>query len=599
MQLLSEGEINLSELQRELGKSLLASARAIEKLGIAQIELRRASRMPSVGYRLEPKQVQLSEQQQAVAHNIWGNILRQKPTLLFGVTGSGKTEVYIQLVERCLKEKKQAVVLVPEISLTPQIIARFRNVFGDRIGIFHSKISQGEKKDQYRMILEGKINLVIGARSALFAPLERLGLVIIDECHDDAYMSEQSPKYDSVEVANQLCRLYGAGLVIGSATPTIEQYYLSVYGEYDLQTLSQRQGGQFPTIELIDTFDELRRGSDQIFSQKATRAIQKEIEAGNQVIVFLNKRGFATTLTCDTCNHVVMCPSCDISLTYHRVGQKLLCHYCGYREEYQRRCKRCERGLYRSAGYGTQRIEDEILATIRNAKTIRLDRDTTGNKGRHEALLQQFKDQKANILIGTQMISKGLDFEKVSLVVILNADQGLRFPDYRSKEKTLSQILQVSGRSGRSAAGGKVIVQTDDSKNKIFDYVIKQDYSGFFWEEIKERRAFLYPPFSTLIKIQCSGENASAAAQAAVRIKEAVEYYLKKREKELAAIGPAPNLIQRIDNKYRWQLFYKLVNEEDIILVKKVIQYLLTEKRTVVVPPNVSVSVEINPKNLM
>lgn len=180
-----------------------------------------------------------------------------------------------------------------------------------------------------------------------------------------------------------------------------------------------------------------------------------------------------------------MCPSCDISLTYHRVGQKLLCHYCGYREEYQRRCKRCERGLYRSAGYGTQRIEDEILATIRNAKTIRLDRDTTGNKGRHEALLQQFKDQKANILIGTQMISKGLDFEKVSLVVILNADQGLRFPDYRSKEKTLSQILQVSGRSGRSAAGGKVIVQTDDSKNKIFDYVIKQDYSGFFWEEIK------------------------------------------------------------------------------------------------------------------
>ena len=202
-------------------------------------------------------------------------------------------------------------------------------------------------------------------------------------------------------------------------------------------------------------------------------------------------------------------------------------------------------------------------------------------------------------MIGTQMISKGLDFEKVSLVVILNADQGLRFPDYRSKEKTLSQILQVSGRSGRSAAGGKVIVQTDDSKNKIFDYVIKQDYSGFFWEEIKERRAFLYPPFSTLIKIQCSGENASATAQAAVRIKEAVEYYLKKREKELAAIGPAPNLIQRIDNKYRWQLFYKLVNEEDIILVKKVIQYLLTEKRTVVVPPNVSVSVEINPKNLM
>ncbi len=599
LQLLLEGEVNLSALQRELGKSLLQSARALEKENALIIEERRVHRVPMQTYQLEQKNITLNHNQQLVAKQIGKNIAAAKQTLLYGITGSGKTEVYIELIKKCLENKKQAIVLVPEISLTPQTIARFKNIFGDRIGIFHSKISDGERKDQNDLILSGKIDLVIGARSALFAPFENLGLIIIDECHDDAYKSEQSPKYDAIEVAEQLCKMYGAGLVIGSATPTIEQYYQAVYGDYDLQTLSQREGGILPTMEIVDTFEEMKMGNLQLLSKKAIQAIQKEVDEEKQVIIFLNKRGFATTLTCDFCNHTAMCPSCDISLTYHQVGNKLLCHYCGHQEEYHKKCKNCAVGHYQHIGYGTQRIEQEISSLVQNANIVRLDKDTTQGKDSHEKLLQRFKNQESNILIGTQMISKGLDFEKVSLVVVLNADQGLRFPDYRSKEKTLSQILQVSGRAGRGSLGGKVIVQTNDSGNKIFEYAIKQDYSGFFWEEIKERKAFLYPPFSTLLRIQCAAEQSELAAETAVRIKDAVEYYLTKRERNITAIGPAPNLIQRIENKYRWQMFYKIENDEDVVLTKKIIQYILTEKRAVVVPQGVFVSVDINPKNMI
>lgn len=599
LQLLQEGEVNISQLQRELNKSLLETAKAVERMGLATLEKRRINRIPQSEYRVEKKNVTLSMEQQEVLASIEKNIRNEVPTLLYGITGSGKTEVYIELIKKCVEQGKQAIVLVPEISLTPQTIARFKNIFGNRIAVFHSKISQGERKDQIDLILKGEMDIVIGARSALFSPLENLGLIIIDECHDDAYKSEQSPKYDSIEVAEKLCEIYGAGLVIGTATPTVEQYYDSVYGKFDLQLLKRRQKGKLPTIQIIDTYEEFKLGNTDLISKETVQAIREEIHAGKQVIVFLNKRGYAQTLSCNLCNHTVMCPSCDISLTYHKEGQKLLCHYCGHSEPYQKKCKSCNQGEYRDIGYGTQRIEAEIHASIPEAVTIRLDRDTTQHKGGHEKLLNEFKEKKANVLIGTQMITKGLDFESVSLVVILNADQGLRFPDYRSSEKTLSTILQVSGRAGRGENEGKVIIQTSDSRNKIFEYALNQDYPSFFWEEIKERKAFVYPPFSSLIKIQCAAVSEVDCAETAERIKDAVAFYLRKREREVITLGPVPNLIRRIENKFRWQLFYKIEDENNLNLIKSIISFILSEKRSIIVKKGVAVSVEINPKTLI
>lgn len=599
LQLLEKGEVNISDLQRELGKSYLDSARSVSESGFAKIEQRRVYRLPQSEYHIPERNIKLNEEQENAVEAIEANIQSRIPTLLYGITGSGKTEVYIRLIKNCIEKKKQAIVLVPEISLTPQTIARFKNVFGDRVGIFHSKISQGERKDQTDLILDGKIDIVIGARSALFSPFENLGLVIIDECHDDAYRSEQSPKYDTIEVSEKLCHIYGAGLVLGTATPTVEQYYESVYGNYDLQVLRKREKGSLPDIQIVDTHEEFKENRIAAIGQKTLEAIQKEIDEGKQVIVFLNKRGYATTLSCDFCNHTIMCPSCDISLTYHKEGNKLLCHYCGHSEPYRKKCSICDQGEYRYVGYGTQRIEAEILAKIKNAKTVRLDRDTTQQKGGHEKLLGEFKDNHANILIGTQMISKGLDFENVSLVVILNADQGLRFPDYRNREKTLSMILQVSGRAGRGDSGGQVIIQTNDSLNKIFEYVKKQDYHQFFQDEIQERKTFLYPPFSSLIRIQCVAKEQKICADTAERIKDAVAFYLMKKGRNIVTLGPVPNLIQRIENKYRWQLFYKVEDLADLNLLKSIIGFILSEKRSIIVGKDTAVSVEVNPKNLI
>ncbi len=599
LQLLQEGEVNVSALQRELGKPLLETARKIEKSGAAYLERRRVNRIPQSNYKIRRDPIKLNEEQLLVTKNIRANIVNGVNTLLHGITGSGKTEVYIELIRDCLAKGKQAIVLVPEISLTPQTIARFRNVFGDRIAAFHSQISQGERKDQEDLIRSGAIDIVIGARSALFAPLDNPGLVVIDECHDDAYKSESSPKYDAVEVAKELCRLCGAGLVMGTATPTVEQYYDAVYGAVDLQVLKHREKGKLPQIEILDTFEEFKQKPDILLSDRAVEAIREEIAEKKQVIIFLNKRGFAATLSCNECNHTVSCPNCDISLTYHRAGEQMLCHYCGFSEPYTKKCKACGIGEYRYIGYGTQRLQEELAQRIPEASVLRLDRDTTREKGKHEEHLASFQAKQSDILIGTQMISKGLDFESVNLVVVLNADQGLRFPDYRSSEKTLGTILQVAGRAGRSESGGRVLVQTLDSANKIFDFIGRQDYSGYFWEEIKERQAFLYPPFSSLIKIQTASEREEDAAETAKKIKDAVEYFAKKRRKDFQPIGPTPNLIRRMEGKFRWQVFYKVQQDEDAKMLKSMLGYILSEKRNVVVARNTAVSVEINPKSLI
>ncbi len=599
LQLLLDGEINISALQRDLDKPLLETARNLEERGLARIEERRLTRTPGSNYRIKPQKIALSQAQKTVISNIEKNIKEATPTLLYGVTGSGKTEIYIALIAKCLLEGKQAIMLVPEISLTPQTIGRFKNVFGDQIGVFHSQISQGERKDQNDLILSGKINLVIGARSALFAPMENLGLIIIDECHDDAYRSEQSPKYDSIGLARKICECYEAGLVIGTATPTVDQYYEAVYGAYDLQELRYREKGLMPRVEIIDTLQDRRLGKTNVVSQEVINSIKEELEKGHQVIVFLNKRGYGSALSCSHCNHTIVCPRCDITLTYHKATNRLLCHYCGHEEGFQKKCSACGRGTYETSNYGTQKVEADLEVLSDLARIVRLDKDTTRAKGGHEELLQLFKDKKANVLVGTQMISKGLDFESVSLVVILNADQGLRFPDYRSAEKTLSMLMQVAGRSGRGDVLGRVMVQTSDPDNRIFSFLKNHNYTDFFWDEIKERKAFMYPPYAQLIRILCSNEDYKKSAETAEKLKNAIDFYLKKRKMGIIALGPVPAMIHKIDNRFRWQLFYKIQSEEELKLIKNIITYVLSEKRGLLVDKDTLVSVDINPKNMM
>ncbi|MGB5822707.1 MAG: primosomal protein N', partial [Proteocatella sp.] len=444
---LIKGPVDIMEMQ-DTHKIIFSSV--IKQLcedEVAVVEKEIEYRIPKNEYHINKKDITLTQEQENAYYGISKNLLNGKLKLLHGITGSGKTEVYIKLIEDAIEAEKSAILLVPEISLTPQTIARFKNIFGKRIALLHSHLSEGEKKDQWDIIEKGSADIVIGARSAIFAPLKNLGIIIIDECHDDAYKSEQNPKYDTVELAEKMMENYGVSVVIGTATPTIEQYYKTRTGDYDLFKLKNRVNAKLPEIEIIDTIDELRHGNISFINSYIKSKIQKEIDDKRQVIIFLNKRGFANSLTCLDCGHTIKCPNCDITMNYHKNGNKLLCHYCGHTEKYDRICKECGSSRLKEIGMGTQKIEEEITASISGADIVRLDRDTTLQKGNHEKLLNKFKEKQANILIGTQMISKGLDFEDVTLVVVLNADQSLRFPDYRSYEKTFSTVSQVAGRA--------------------------------------------------------------------------------------------------------------------------------------------------------
>ena len=549
LELLKKGEVNISTLQRECNKSLSSVIKKLESDSVIKIQKRHIQKLPQTSYKTEPKTIIFNTEQKQALIELKENINTGLPTLLHGVTGSGKTEIYIELIKECTERKKQAILLVPEISLAPQTISRLKNVFGDRIGVFHSKISKREKENQLNLISNGKIDIIIGARSALFTPLENLGLIIIDEAHDDSYKSEQSPKYDAIEVAEKICKMKKVGLVLGTATPTVSQYYFAMNNIYDLKVLKQKTNGKLIDIEIIDTLEDLLIDKDKIFNDKVVAAINSEIEQDNQVIIFLNKRGYSTSVTCNYCNHTIKCKNCDISLTYHSDGNKLLCHYCGYEEKPQKKCVKCN-SEYIYHGYGTQKIEEELIKKVKNAKISRLDKDTTRNKDSHEKILADFKNKKTNILIGTQMISKGLDFDTVNLVVVLNAEQSLLFPDYRSYEKTFNLLVQVAGRAGRGNKTGKVLIQTNDANNKIFEFVKNQDYKNFYIEQIREREKFLYPPFSFLLKIKCTSENLIDAGETTKRIKDAVNFYSDKKNVEFKALGPVQSFIKKIDNKF-------------------------------------------------
>ncbi|GAA0707905.1 primosomal protein N' [Paraclostridium ghonii] len=591
---------------RELNTIFPSSKKSVVKLNekelisIKEIDL---YRKPKEIYFVENKNIELNEEQMDVVNIIKNEMFEEnkKPYMIHGVTGSGKTEVYMEIIEYSLSQGLDSIVLVPEISLTPQTISRFKNKFGDVVGVFHSQLSQGEKHDVYKQIKDGKIRILIGARSALFAPFTSLGVIIIDEFHEGAYKSEKNPKFSSIDVAKYISNKRCASLVLGSATPSIEEYFNALNGGYKLLEINKRANNKpMPKIEVVDMKEELMVGNKSIFSNKLKIEIESAINSGNQVMLFLNRRGYSNFVSCRKCGYVFACENCDISLTYHKKSNTGKCHYCGYEKEISKECPECKSKYVKPFGIGTQKIEEEIKSIFPNIKILRLDKDTTSKKGEFENILNDFKNKKADVLIGTQMLSKGLDFEDVTLVGILSADMILKFPDFRSCETTFQLITQVSGRAGRSHKEGKVILQTYDTDHYAIKHAINYDFKGFYEDEIKIRKLFEYTPFNNMISVVLSGKDNLKVEQNARKMYDSLRYLLRERGINNLdfILGPNPCSINKINQNFRWQILFK-DDDIEINLLKGIIKYICIAKRDVVFDKDINISIDINPYSVL
>ena len=513
--------------------------------------------------------------------------------LLKGVTGSGKTEVYMKLVERVLLEGKSAIILVPEIALTPQMIERFKGRFGVNVALFHSKLSDGERFDEWFRVKEGKAKVIVGARSAIFLPAKNLGLIIIDEEHENTYKSEQNPKYQTKEVAEYLSELKGCKVILGSATPSIETYYRALTGEMKLLELNSRVDNKaMPPMKVIDMRNELKGGNKSLFSRELFIAIQERLKRKEQIILFLNRRGFSTFVSCRSCGYVFKCDECDISMTYHKNGL-LICHYCGKTKREPRECPKCHSKYVKFFGAGTQRVEEEVKKYFNNAGILRMDVDTTRDKHSYERIYNTFKNGEADILIGTQMVSKGLDFKNVTLVGILAADMSINIPDYRAAERTFQIITQVAGRAGRGDKQGEVLIQTYTPQHYSLQYAVNYDYEGFYEKEFTVRAMMKYPPFGKLLLINGTSKKEDLLKnfmhKITMMIKPLVENCL-----DIEILGPIPCMISKVKENYRWQIVIK--GEFDSYFSKNIKEILYDENKNVY--NDIRISMDINPNNL-
>lgn len=513
--------------------------------------------------------------------------------LLKGVTGSGKTEVYMRMVEDALNKGKSAIVLVPEISLTPQMIERFKGRFGKDVALFHSKLSDGERFDEWFRVRSGKAKLVIGARSAIFLPVKNLGLIIIDEEHESTYKSDQNPKYQTKEVAEFLSNQKGCKVVLGTATPTIETFYRALIGELKLLELNSRVDGKgMPPMKVVDMRNELKSGNASLFSRELFNEIKEKLSKKEQIILFLNRRGFSTFVSCRSCGYVFKCEECDISMTYHRNGL-LVCHYCGKTKSTPKKCPKCDSKYVKFFGAGTQRVEEEVKKYFKEAKVLRMDVDTTRSKDSYENIYNTFKDGKADILIGTQMISKGLDFKNVTLVGILAADMSINIPDYRASERTFQIITQVAGRAGRGEKQGNVIIQTYTPDHYSLKYAINYDYEGFYEREFTVRALMKYPPFGKILLINAISKKEDLLKQFMHKISNGIKLLVEK-EKDIDVLGPIPCLIAKVKENYRWQIVIK--GEFESEFAKKIKELLYDKSNNVY--NDIRISMDINPNNL-
>ena len=485
-----------------------------------------------------------------------------KVYLLHGVTGSGKTEVYMELIEDCIKENKTCIVLVPEISLTPQTISRFSKRFGSRIALLHSALSDGERYDEWRRINRGEVDIVIGARSALFAPLKNLGLIVIDEQHSESYKQDDSnPRYDAINMAIKRVELNkGAKVILGSATPTLDAYARALKNIYHLLNLPKRVNKKpLPEVTLVDMNQEFKR-SEGHFSLLLLNKIKEKLSKEEQVILLLNRRGYSSFVTCKNCGYTVKCPHCDITLTYHKSSNNLRCHYCGYATNITNVCPECHEKSLTTLGVGTEKIEEELHTLIPAAKILRMDFDTTSKKGSHAKMIEEFKEHKYDILLGTQIVAKGLDFENVTLVGVVNADTSLNIPNFRSSEQTFSLLSQVAGRSGRSSKTGEVIIQTYNPTHYAIECVKHHDYLDFFNKEMNIRRRLNYPPYYYVTYIRVSGKDDKICYKESLKIARILQKYLDKT----IILGPSPCNVFKINNTFRYGITLKYKKQDNL-----------------------------------
>ena len=595
--LMEEGELDYTLVTQKLHVSA-DSIKRLEKQNVLTIETTKEYRNPvnhleSKGYHLT-----LNEMQQQVVDNITSDMESEiaKTYLLKGVTGSGKTEVYMELIAHTIANGKQAIVLIPEIALTFQTVMRFYNRFGNRVSIMNSRLSQGERYDQYLRAKNGDIDIMIGPRSALFAPFANLGLIIIDEEHESSYKSETIPRYHARETAIERARLNGASVVLGSATPSMESYYFAQKGEYELLELTQRvQEKPLPSCEVIDLREELKNGNRSILSVRLQEMMEERLAKKQQTMLFINRRGMAGFMSCRACGYVVKCPHCDVSLSQHNNG-KMVCHYCGYEEPQPKVCPSCGSKYISGFKAGTQKIEEMVKQRFPQARVLRMDFDTTRTKESYEQILQAFANQEADILIGTQMIVKGHDFPNVTLVGVLAADMSLHLSDFHAAERTFQLLTQAAGRAGRGDAPGNVIIQTYDPEHYAVLMSKEQDYESFYEQEIMYRRLGFYPPVWNLLLVMCTSEDEAQLAFASEKIARRLKGHLEKDElfigKQIQLIGPADATIARVNDVYRKVIYIKTKDYQDLVLLKDRLEDYMKDNRDF---GRVSVQFDFNP----
>lgn len=600
--LMEKGTVAVSVLLTETETSRSATEGLVKK-GIVRLEERAVSRVPTalVGHERTTAFKPTPEQAMAIEHlkKAIENECFSK-TLLYGVTGSGKTEVFLQAIEHVIAMGKQAIVLVPEISLTPQMVERFVGRFGDRVAVLHSVLSHGERFDQWKRIANGEVDVVVGARSAVFAPCKSLGIIVIDEEHEPTYKSENSPRYHARDVAFKRGELQQCPVLLSSATPSVETFYAAREGECGLLTLTARSNAaKMPEVLVVDMRKELVEGNRSVFSRTLSEELEKTSAAKKQSVFFLNKRGYASFVSCRNCGEVLKCPDCSVSLTYHAQDREMVCHYCDYRIEPPTCCPTCGSTYIKPFGTGTQKVEQLLKEEYPQLRIARMDADTTGGKLSHQNILSAFSKKETDVLLGTQMIAKGLDFPDVTLVGVLAADLSLHVDDYRSRERTFQLLTQVCGRSGRGETPGKAVVQTYSPEDETIGFVKKQDYLGFYESELALRRMLLLPPFSQFVLIQVTADDDSAGKAVLGKWEKALRMVMNRGElpeskNVIMSCGESP--ISRIGGKYRFRILLKTTDlKETRSVLHRLYDAYLSKKQ----PERLTVTIDFNPNSIL
>lgn len=581
-----------------VGKGVLDN---LVKYGICEYYQKEVYRTPfkNISENGELKPINLSENQQK-AYDAYLEMLKGDggTGLLYGVTGSGKTQVYLKLIDDAVALGKDVIVLVPEISLTPQMLAIFHGRYGKKVAVLHSGLSIGERTDEYKRADRGEAKIVVGTRSAVFAPVHNLGLIVMDEEQEHTYKSERTPRYHAREVANFRCRYNKALFLMTSATPSVESYSAALSGKYKLCEINERYGNsRLPEVITVDMKSEIASGNKSPISETLRKLIQENLDRKKQTILLINRRGYNTFIACNSCGHVITCPNCSISLTYHSYNNRLMCHYCGYTKPLDNICPECGKNSIRYSGYGTQRIEDELSRLFPNASVLRMDADTTTAKFSHQKLFDAFSSGEYDILIGTQMVAKGLDFPNVTLVGVVNADNSLYDESYLANERSFDLITQVVGRSGRRDEPGKAVIQTVNPYNEIIEFASHQDYKSFYNSEIALRRVLTYPPFCDIYFISFICEDENKAALCAKAFFEILVELNKKEfsSEKLIVLGPSPSKISKLKNHYRYGLTVKCRNSKS---VRKMLNEILKKVDKIKEYKEVLVTIDLNPYDL-